>query len=210
MVFRGFGHISPLTGEESAYRDRQRMPPPASVVKEPRLPMGQYAKQLKNVLAGLISGMAECPFLWSRNPESDFRRSRKVPFASLVCFLLSAGGNSPNKELYDYFHPRDTHVTASTFVQQRGKLLPEALEDLFHAFNRACDDEKRYRGYRLLAVDGCTMTYARDPSQDTFMPKSGTEGVNQFHVNALYDLLSTTYADVIIQPKPEANGPKAA
>ncbi len=183
---------------------------PASVVKEHRLPMGQYAKQLKNVLAGLISDMAECPSLWSRNPASDFRRSRKIPFASLVCLLLSAGGNSLNKELYDYFHPRGMHVTASAFVQQRGKLLPEALEDLLHAFNRVCRDEKQYKGYRLLAVDGCTMTYARDLSQDTFMPKSGTDGVNQFHVNALYDLLNKTYADVIIQPKPEANEPKAA
>lgn len=172
--------------------------------------MGQFSKQLKNRLTGLIDGMAENPSLWSRNPKADFVRNRKIPFADLVKILLSSGGNSLNKELYDYFRPKNVSVTNSAFVQQRDKLLPDALEYLFHEFNDACHDEKLYNGYRLLAVDGSTMTYTRDPKQDTFMPKHGANGINQYHVNALYDLLNKTYADIIIQPKPQANEPKAA
>lgn len=133
--------------------------------------MGQFSKQLKNRLTGLIDGMAENPSLWSRNPKADFVRNRKIPFADLVKILLSSGGNSLNKELYDYFRPKNVSVTNSAFVQQRDKLLPDALEYLFHEFNDACHDEKLYNGYRLLAVDGSTMTYTRDPKQDTFMPK---------------------------------------
>lgn len=64
-------------------------------------------------------------------------------------------------------------------------------------------------GYRLLAVDGTVMTYNGYEDQDTYMPNTG-DGVNQYHVNALYDLLNRTYADALIQPNPEANEPKAA
>jgi len=152
--------------------------------------MGQYSKQLKNKLDGIINEMAECPSLFARNPDKDFTRSRKIDFQNLIRILLSCGGNSLNKELYDYYKQKNMTVTASAFVQQREKLLPEGVEYLFHEFNSACKNEKEYDGYRLLAVDGSTMTYNGTPAEDTFMPKHGTNGVNQFHVNALFDLLN--------------------
>lgn len=37
--------------------------------------MGQYSKQLKNKLDGIINEMAECPSLFARNPDKDFTRS---------------------------------------------------------------------------------------------------------------------------------------
>lgn len=173
--------------------------------------MGQYAKRLKNKLNSIIDRMAEVPHFWAKNPGSDFIRNRKIKFRDLVRILLSCGGNSLNKELYDYFKPAKKTVTASAFVQQRDKLMPEALDHLLHEFNSQCCDTKLYRGkYRLLAVDGSTMTYAGDRKADTFMPKSGRNGVNQYHVNAMYDLMNKIYTDVIIQPKPQTNEPKAA
>ena len=95
------------------------------------------------------------------------------------------------------------------FVQQREKLLPEALDYLLHEFNKACSDAKRYEGYRLFAVDGSTMAYNGTSDEDTYMSNSGN-GVNQFHVNALFDLLNKVYIDAIVQPKPQANEAKAA
>ena len=171
--------------------------------------MGQYSKRLKNKLNNIISEMAENPSLWAKNPSVDFIRNRKITFTDLIRILLSSGGNSLNKELYDYFKPTDKTVTASAFVQQRDKLLPDALAYLLHEFNSVCSDTKLYNGYRLFAVDGSTMTYNGSPDDDTYMPKSGN-GVNQYHVNAMYDLLNKTYADIIIQPKPNANEPQAA
>ena len=171
--------------------------------------MGQYSKQLKNKLNGIIAEMAETPALFSREPGKDFTRHRKIDFGSLIQILLSFGGNSLNKELYDCFKQENTMVTASAFVQQRDKLMPEALDYLFHEFNKNCNDSRRYQGYRLFAVDGSTMAYNGTPDEDTYMPKSGN-GVNQFHVNVLFDLLNKVYMDAIVQPKPQANEPKAA
>ena len=171
--------------------------------------MGQYSKRLKNKLNKLINEIAENPSLWVRNSRTDFARNRKITIRDLIRILLSAGGNSMNKELYDYFKLSDKTVSASAFVQQRDKLLPDALDYLLHEFNSVCYDVKLYNGYRLFSVDGSTMTYNGSPDDGTYVPKSG-KGVNQFHVNAMYDLLNRVYADIIVQPKPHANEPEAA
>lgn len=171
--------------------------------------MGQYSKRLKNKLNKLINEIAENPSLWVRNSRTDFARNRKITIRDLIRILLSAGGNSMNKELYDYFKLSDKTVSASAFVQQRDKLLPDALDYLLHEFNSVCYDVKLYNSYRLFSVDGSTMTYNGSPDDGTYVPKSG-KGVNQFHVNAMYDLLNRVYADIIVQPKPHANEPEAA
>ena len=171
--------------------------------------MGQYSKRLKNKLNKLINEIAENPSLWVRNSRTDFARNRKITIRDLIRILLSAGGNSMNKELYYYFKLSDKTVSASAFVQQRDKLLPDALDYLLHEFNSVCYDVKLYNGYRLFSVDGSTMTYNGSPDDGTYVPKSG-KGVNQFHVNAMYDLLNRVYADIIVQPKPHANEPEAA
>ena len=90
--------------------------------------MDQYAKQLKNKLLKIIRQMADDPSQWVRNPDKDFIRNRKITFEDVMRFLISSGGNSLNKELYDYFKPTDTMVSASALVQQRAKLLPEAFD----------------------------------------------------------------------------------
>ena len=169
--------------------------------------MDQYAKQLKNKLLKIIRQMADDPSQWVRNPDKDFIRNRKITFEDVMRFLISSGGNSLNKELYDYFKPTDTTVSASALVQQRAKLLPEAFDYLLHRFNAVCRDTKTYTGYRLLAVDGSTMTFWTDPSKDTYMEHINC---NQYHLNALYDLMNKVYVDAIVQPQPKQYEQKAA
>ena len=176
--------------------------------------MGNFASKIKSKLDKVIRETAECAYLYARNPAKDFTRNRKISFERLVKTLLAIGGNSLNKELYDEFKYDSAGVTTSAFVQQRDKLLPEGLEALFHAFNDECcngkTDEKTYEGYRLLAVDGCTLTYNGFAGDDTFMENSGEDGVNQFHLNALFDLRNKVYVDALVQPNPNMNEPKAA
>lgn len=171
--------------------------------------MGKFAKQQKNLLKRFVKEAAEHLQDYAVHPGKDFTRSRDLPFETVLTILLSMGGNSLNKEIYDQFKGMDKTPTVPAFIQQRSKLKPDALEHLFHQFNSYLWEKKTYMGYRLLAVDGTVMTYNGYADQDTYMPKSG-DGVNQYHVNALYDLLNRTYADAIVQPNPNANEPKAA
>ena len=49
--------------------------------------------------------------------------------------------------------------------------LPEAFESLFHDFSRSVDENKLYRGIRLLAVDGSDLQIAANPKDpDSYYP----------------------------------------
>ena len=85
-----------------------------------------FAEQVKNQLLSLIGGIAAVPWLFSKNPETDFSRTRKLDFASTVQFVLSMERASIKKELLDYFKFSPDTPSASTFSQQRSKILPQA------------------------------------------------------------------------------------
>lgn len=161
-----------------------------------------FAEQVKNQLLSLIGEMAAVPWLFSKNPETDFSRTRKLDFASTVQFVLSMEGSSIKKELLDYFKFSPDTPSASAFSQQRSKILPQAWPFLFHEFNSCFPLEKKYKGYQLLACDGSDLDIARNPNdKDTyFHANTPDKGYNQLHLNALFDLCSKRYVDAIIQP----------
>jgi hypothetical protein len=117
--------------------------------------------------------------------------------------LISMGGNSLYKELLESQGYDVNTATTSAFVQQRNKILPAAVEFLFHAFTQSYTDFKEYRGYRLLAVDGSDLHIATD-SADTdtyFQSQANTKGYNLMHLNAAYDLCNRLYVDAMVQPR---------
>ena len=55
---------------------------------------------------------------------------------------------------------------------------------IFREYNKACKDDKLYKGYRLLAVDGSDVNIAYNPDGETYMPNGdNNKGFNQFHLN---------------------------
>ena len=112
------------------------------------------------------------------------------------------GGNLTN-ELMKRFGCRADVVSASAFVQQRSKILPEAFETLFRLFVEETAGSHLYNGYRLFAVDGSDIQIPANP-QDTesyFPGSNGQHPYNLLHLNAMYDLLQRTYVDAIIQKR---------
>jgi len=69
-----------------------------------------------------------------------------------------------NRELYNHFKFQKVIPTASAFVRARAKVLPEAFQYLFHKFNNKCFDNKLYKGYRLLAVEGTDLNIPKNPN----------------------------------------------
>ena len=162
---------------------------------------------LKEKLLGLIAKKAEEANQHVVNPAKDFTRNRKLPFHEVVRILLTIGGNSLGAELLEYFEYRADSATSSAFVQQRGKMKSSALESLFHEFTGTLGMHKTFDGYRLLAFDGTDLNIAHNP-EDTetyFQSTPDSKGFNQFHLNALYDLRSKLYEDVLIQNGREEN-----
>lgn len=173
--------------------------------------MNEYANSLKTTLTSLIREMSAAPAPYVKNPEKDFTRKKKLPFETVMQLLISMGGNSLYKELLESQGYDVNTATTSAFVQQRHKILPSAVEFLFHKFTQSHTDIKNYRGYRLLAIDGSDLHIATDPTDaDTyFQSQPNTKGYNLLHLNAVYDLCNRLYVDAIVQPRRLCNEGKA-
>jgi hypothetical protein len=173
--------------------------------------MNEYANSLKKTLTSLIEEMPALPAPYVKNPERDFTRKKKLPFETVMQLLVSMGGNSIYKELLESQGYDVNTATTSAFVQQRNKILPSAVEFLFHEFTQSHKDIKDYRGYRLLAIDGSDLHIATDPAdRDTyFQNQPNTKGYNLLHLNAAYDLCNRLYVDAIVQPRRLSNEGRA-
>lgn len=120
-------------------------------------------------------------------------------------------GKSLKDELLEHFNFSVDTPTNSSFNQRRAQILPEAFKFLFREFIAVASGEKLFRGYRLLACDGSDLCVAHNPQDETiyFQSTPDSKGYNQMHLNALYDLLSRTYVDAIIQPVRQENEKRA-
>ncbi len=169
--------------------------------------MKNYPVYLRNMLNSVIREMTKYPEMFCRNPGKDFTRNRKLPFEKVLSLLLKMGGHSLRDEMLDHLGSKDLPASVSALVQQRSKILPEALEYLFRKFVQLSDNPKSYKGYRLLAVDGSDLQFSANPSDpQSYFPGTGGQMHYSFlHLNALYDLNSRCYLDAVVQKRRAAN-----
>jgi hypothetical protein len=163
--------------------------------------MGWYAADLKRALFSLIDEMGNSPGLFVVNPGKDFTRSRKLPLSAMLKMMISMGGNSIQKELFDYHGYHEDTATTSAFIQQREKILPFAFAFLLHELTVSMAQPLLYRGYRLLGIDGSDLHVPTNPadSLNHIVAQDGSKGYNLLHLNALYDLCGKLFLDVMIQ-----------
>ena len=163
--------------------------------------MRNYPKALKRKLLDTICEIREELSKYTADPKRDFKRNRKLPFETLCRTILSMSGQSLNVELQRQFHYDPTAATTSAFVQQRGKLLPTAFEEILRRFTYQNRPMRRWNGYTLLAVDGSHVQIPSNTHDKAtyFNSTKDGRGYNLLHLNALYDLESQLYLDAIIQ-----------
>ena len=173
--------------------------------------MEHTAKGLRKKLISLVKRLGKTPEEYASRPGRDFTRRRALGFENIILLLLTMGSESVGKNLMEVFRFQEKAPSAPAFVQQRKKLLPEALETLFHEFTSQLHPEKKYQGYRLFAVDGSSLKSAAYP-QDPLSYLPGTDrqhGWNKHHINALLDLENGIYTDIFVQKEHEKNENKA-
>lgn len=163
-----------------------------------------FPQKVKSTLWAIVDAMACNTTQFVRNPEKDFTRARKLGFIQLIHFFLCMESGCISHELLKYFYFLPDEVpTASAFIQQRAKLLPEAFRHILRQFNLRFPVKGLMGKYSLIAADGCEFNIARNSlDSSTFHPASGRskKGFNSLHTISLYDLLSKRYLDVIVQP----------
>ncbi|WP_297301188.1 IS4 family transposase [uncultured Oscillibacter sp.] len=148
---------------------------------------------LKQALDDSIKAAAE------KAGAGQMSRNRKLSVADIIRLLIGAEGGSLDKIL----HTAGIDVTASAVSQRRAQIAPETFRDVFRRFNADCVDNELFRGYRLVAVDGTAVNLPHNPTAPSFVCNEGIpNGVNQLHLTPMYDLLSRTFTDAVIQPEP--------
>ncbi len=162
-----------------------------------------FAEQVKEGLLKIIAEMAKHPEKYCKKPGVDFTRNRKMDFENLLRLMVSMEAGTVRDELMKYFQYDEKTATNSAFFQQRAKLSDDALPILFHGFNDLHPYSLYGNKYHLLAADGSSFTFTRNPEDpDSYFAPDGktTNGYNQIHIIPLFDLVSKRYTDCVVQP----------
>ena len=139
----------------------------------------------------------------NRLSNRDFIRKRKLPFVSLVLFMINIIKQTLQKELTNFMElikDRKENITKSAFSQSRIKLKPEAFIELnetlieeFYADNIV----KKWEGFRLCAIDGSKLILPTHSKE--LMEKFGTLSsgmiIPQAQISTCYDVLNEIIID---------------
>ncbi len=168
---------------------------------------------IKANLDKAIEDLAASPEIFSKNPKSDFTRSRKLPVSDVPRFPILMERDSADMELLKYFnYGLDSTPAQSAYIQQRSKLIPGTFKMLLDRFNGTIPAAAYQGKYILYGVDGSGFNIAYNPDDpDTFNPPSGKSkpGNNEIHVVASYRLTDHIFTDAVIQPCRKKNGHSA-
>ena len=164
-------------------------------------------KLVKRKMDESLEQLCEVSWMFSKQPEKDFTRNRKLPFPKLVSFLLAMEGGTLTTELLKRFDCSLDTASASAFVQQRSKLASETFPSLFDLFVRKTQPIKLYKGFRLLATDGSDIQIPNNPEHTAshYHGANGQASYNILHLDAIYDLLQCTYQDASLAGDRDAN-----
>lgn len=128
-------------------------------------------------LKEFISLIVQNPDILSQfcNNESDFIRSRKLPFERIVLLIVKLCKKTLSVELEQFFEGINlqTSCSVSAFSQQRMKLNPEfyrVWNELLYCcyYHYYSKEVKKCKGYRLIAADGSNISLVKTPSLEKY------------------------------------------
>ena len=125
--------------------------------------------------------------------EKDFTRMRKLPFQKLTLLILKLCKKTLSVELEKFFEEMqcDMQCSVSAFTQQRSKL--KAV--FFHFWNAILqgsyyfhygDAVKRWKNYRVIAVDGSSISLVNNPALSRHFGGQSNQQTNFVLAKTLY------------------------
>lgn len=147
------------------------------------------------------------------NKVTDFTRKRSLSFSNMVTLHINLLKRSLSVELESFFsHIGSSTVTKSAFCQQRRKLKPvffcgwnDALTSSYYRHARG--QERRWRGFRVFAIDGTKLSLPNTPAlRQHFGYSTNQHGTKSATARAsiLYDVLNKLVVKSKLCPLKEA------
>ena len=151
-------------------------------------------QHIKQTLFSIIDSLLSRRDKFLSNPDTAFTRKKKISFTQTILFPMLAGSDNSATELLDFFD-EDMLPLPSAMIQRRNQIKKEAFMELFSQFTERINTHKIFQGYQLVACDGSRINLPYNPSDtDTFIQCiDGRKGINQLHMNALYDPLNDIF-----------------
>ena len=115
------------------------------------------------------------------------------------------------EEIRRAFSDKDfSYISEAAIIKSRSKIKASAFEQLFHKFNKTLECPKKYKGYRILAIDGSDFSslYSIESEYATISNQYG--GANRMHINFAYDILNKNFLSCVIEAKNKADERKGA
>jgi hypothetical protein len=182
---------------------------------------------LDNICTSLIRFLKKIVFSQDflfrhRTGTKDFIRTRLLPFPTLILLFMNMLKGSIQDELDGFFQAIDQtdvperKVTSGAFCRARRKLQPAAFVDLTRHLLRFFYehfDVRRWRGMRLLAIDGSTLRLPRTPE---VMEHFGTwnsalgDPCPLARTSQMFDVLNRISVDALVAPKGQGERELAA
>jgi len=142
-----------------------------------------------------------------RTSSKDFTRERKMPFTSLVLFMLNIVKQTLQKELANFMDlvSGKTSITKSAFSQSRLKLKPEAFVDLNNTLVKEFYTDNTFstwKNHRVTAIDGSTLNlpYSNE-IVETFgvIENKSRLTLPSARISSFYDVLNDIVIDAEIE-----------
>ena len=143
-----------------------------------------------------------------KNPDTDFKRERKLPLKDLLMLLIRIEGNCMNAEIAKAFPDINQQMHASAVIQQRDKLKPEVFLQILRLFNQYIPVKRRWHKYRVLALDGSKYQVPLNRKGIYFFGPNGRDkltgekakDISMVVFHGLFDVLNRMFLDVRLSP----------
>lgn len=134
-----------------------------------------------------------------RRSPADFTRKRKIGLSNTLVQILCSERTAMESEIFETSRRTGMEpVSRTAMTNAREKIRPEFLKGIFDGSAESFSGRNRgklrlFRGYRLLAVDGCKIAVRPDCDESgSFCPKNvhGKEGGREYEISALFDVIN--------------------
>lgn len=130
-------------------------------------------------------------------PEVSFTRNRKLSFSDTILYTLGNTRSSACLEADRFCDAANCASISDVAIRKaRAKIDPGAFYELFLRTAEVVPQEKKYHGYRIIAVDGMKGELPKTPElTEKYCQHNGSYPL--FHTVAAYDVMNEVFLDAL-------------
>lgn len=134
---------------------------------------------------------------------SAFSRKRKLSVRDIMLFVLTLPKTTQPFALSRYTaETKQQSVAAGSMTKARSKLVWSAFREVLCVSAAMAFAPRRFKGYRLIAIDGMQGDLPRTEELLTKYPPEEGARIPKFHAVSAYDVLNKTFLDAEFLPFP--------